>query len=66
MRYGFTKPSKPHSSDVRKVKEYNAASPANINPSDESTHETDSAVAKGSRMAMLGLVSTRRCLAPST
>ena len=25
MRYGFTKPSKPHSSNVRQVQEYNAA-----------------------------------------
>ena len=32
MRYGFTKPSKPHSSNVRKVQEYNATSTAQHRP----------------------------------
>ena len=30
MRYGFTKPSKPHSSKVRQVKEYNAVQPVRV------------------------------------
>ena len=57
MRYGFTKPSKPHSSKVRQVQEYNAVqnNPARIDPSSESTPvKADSAL----RVNVLGLVST--------
>ena len=39
MRYGFTKPSKPHSDNVRKVQEYNAAQPPHCNLPGESTHK---------------------------
>ena len=70
MRYGFTKPSRPHSSEVRQVQEYNAATaiphrpPRRINPH---LGHADSAVGGREQVAVAqSCERPERHLAPST